>query len=149
MFYTILEIFCISDYLATQVPKAASTSWLHAFLKLANVPDHLIPEDNGMGLHAFLRDKYPLLSKNLNKQFMTKSVKFVVVRHPFERIVSAYLDKLHSYARVRDISRICLHLKVISQDLKYRGGYYYAMYGADIVNMYRPKYQVKNHILCF
>jgi len=108
-----------------KVPKAASTSWLHAFLKLANVPDHLIPEDNGMGLHAFLRDKYPLLSKNLNKQFMTKSVKFVVVRHPFERIVSAYLDKLHSYAR----------------DLKYRGGYYYAMYGADIVNMYRPKYQ--------
>ena len=83
------------------MPKAASTSWLHAFLKLANVPDHLIPEDNGMGLHAFLRDKYPLLSKNLNKQFMTKSVKFVVVRHPFERIVSAYLDKLHSYARVR------------------------------------------------
>jgi len=108
-----------------KVPKAASTSWLHAFLKLANVPDHLIPEDNGMGLHAFLRDKYPLLSKNLNKQFMTKSVKFVVVRHPFERIISAYLDKLHSYAR----------------DLKYRGGYYYAMYGADIVNMYRPKYQ--------
>ena len=84
------------------MPKAASTSWLHAFLKLANVPDHLIPEDNGMGLHAFLRDKYPLLSKNLNKQFMTKSVKFVVVRHPFERIVSAYLDKLHSYARVRN-----------------------------------------------
>jgi len=108
-----------------KVPKAASTSWLHAFLKLANVPDHLIPEDNGMGLHAFLRDKYPLLSKNLNKQFMTKSVKFVVVRHPFERIISAYLDKLHSYAR----------------DLKYRGGYYYAMYGADIVKTYRAKYQ--------
>ena len=101
--YTILEKIYISDHhLLTQVPKAASTSWLHAFLKLANVPQHLIPEDNGMGLHAFLRDKYPLLSKNLNKQFMTKSVKFVVVRHPFERIVSAYLDKLHSYARVRD-----------------------------------------------
>ena len=104
-FYTILGIICISDHFVTQVPKAASTSWLHAFLKLANVPDDLIPEDNGMGLHAFLRDKYPLLSKNLNKQFMTKSVKFVVVRHPFERIVSAYLDKLHSYARVRDIER--------------------------------------------
>ena len=113
----------------TQVPKAASTSWLHAFLKLANVPEHLViaqydddhddcndggndnnhdddaqvPEDNGMGLHAFLRDKYPLLSKNLNKQFMSKSVKFMVVRHPFERIISAYMDKLHSYTRVRHL----------------------------------------------
>ena len=28
------------------------------------------------------------------------------------------------------------------QDLKYRGGYYYAMYGADIVKMFRPKYKV-------
>ena len=133
------------------MPKAASTSWLHAFLKLASVPDHLIPEDNGMGLHAFLRDKYPLLSKNLNKQFMTKSVKFVVVRHPFERIVSAYLDKLHSYARVRNQFLLSYfqyrHLNVISQDLKYRGGYYYAMYGADIVNMYRSKYQVNSLIL--
>ena len=111
------------------MPKAASTSWLHAFLKLANVPEHLViaqddddhddyddgdndddhyddaqvPEDNGMGLHAFLRDKYPLLSKNLNKQFMSKSVKFMVVRHPFERIISAYMDKLHSYTRVRHL----------------------------------------------
>ena len=53
-----------------------------------------------MGLHAFLRDKYPQLSKNLNKQFMPKSIKFVVVRHPFERVVSAYVDKLQSYERV-------------------------------------------------
>lgn len=108
-----------------KVPKAASTSWLHAFLQLARVPPGQIPEDNGMGLHAFLRDKYPLLSKNLNKQFMPKSIKFVVVRHPFERIMSAYMDKLHSYER----------------DLRYRGGYYYAMYGSDIVAKLRPKYQ--------
>ena len=65
--------------------------------------DAQVPEDNGMGLHAFLRDKYPLLSKNLNKQFMSKSVKFMVVRHPFERIISAYMDKLHSYTRVRHL----------------------------------------------
>ena len=70
-----------------------------------------------MGLHAFLREKYPLLSKNLNKQFMPVSLKFLVVRHPFERVISAYMDKIEDYAR----------------DLKYRGGYYYAMYGADIV----------------
>ena len=80
-----------------------------------------------MGLHAFLREKYPLLSKNLNKQFMPVSLKFLVVRHPFERVISAYMDKLADYTR----------------DLKYRGGYYYAMYGADIVAKYRQKYQEK------
>merc|ERR1719206_1293622 len=84
-----------------KVPKAASTSWLHAFLTMAHVPEYEIPEDNGMGLHAFLREKYPLLSKNM--------------------------DKLADYSR----------------DLKYRGGYYYAMYGADIVAKFRQKYQEK------
>merc|ERR1712179_881520 len=108
-----------------KVPKAASTSWLHAFLTMAHVPEYEIPEDNGMGLHAFLREKYPLLSKNLNKQFMPVSLKFLVVRHPFERVISAYMDKLADYTR----------------DLKYRGGYYYAMYGADIVAKYRQRYQ--------
>ena len=127
-----------------KVPKAASTSWLHAYLTMAHVPHYEIPEviailvmgsvfnqdifqDNGMGLHAFLREKYPLLSKNLNKQFMPVSLKFLVVRHPFERVISAYMDKLEDYTR----------------DLKYRGGYYYAMYGADIVAKFRQKYQEK------
>jgi len=110
-----------------KVPKAASTSWLHAYLRLADVPEYEIPEDNGMGLHAFLREKYPLLSKNLNKQFMPVSLKFLVVRHPFERVMSAYMDKLEDYQR----------------DLKFRGGYYYAMYGADIVAKFRHKYQEK------
>merc|ERR1719228_2421459 len=110
-----------------KVPKAASTSWLHAFLSLARVSQQEIPEDNGLGLHAYLRDKYPLLSKNLHKQLMPQSVKFLVVRHPFERLLSAYVDKLQDYQR----------------DLKYRGGYYYAMYGADIVSKLRPKYQEK------
>jgi len=110
-----------------KVPKAASTSWLHAYLTMAHVPEYEIPEDNGMGLHAFLREKYPLLSKNLNKQFMPVSLKFLVVRHPFERVISAYMDKIEDYTR----------------DLKYRGGYYYAMYGADIVAKFRQKYQEK------
>ena len=58
---------------------------------------------------------------------MPLSLKFLVARHPFQRLVSAYQDKLQDYAR----------------DLKYRGGYYYAMYGADIVTKFREKFQTK------
>ena len=41
--------------------------------------------------------------------------------------MSAYVDKLESYSR----------------DVEYRGGYYYAMYGHDIVASYRAKYKQK------
>ena len=107
--------------------KAASTSWLYAFLNLAHVPQSQVPEDNGLGLHAFLREKYPLLTKNLFKKLIPQTIKFLVVRHPFERLMSAYVDKLESYSR----------------DVEYRGGYYYAMYGHDIVSSYRAKYKQK------
>ena len=78
-----------------------------------------------MGLHAFLREKYPLLTKNLFKKFLPQTLKFLVVRHPFERVMSAYVDKLESQTR----------------DVQYRGGYYYAMYGHDIVAKHRHKYK--------
>ena len=78
-----------------------------------------------MGLHAFLREKYPLLTKNLFKKFLPQTLKFLVVRHPFERVMSAYVDKLESQTR----------------DVQYRGGYYYAMYGHDIVAAHRHKYK--------
>lgn len=116
-----------NELLWCKVPKAASTSWLYAFLKMANVQEHELPEDNGMGLHAMLRDKYPLLAKNLYKKFIPSALKFVIVRHPFERLMSAYMDKLDNYLR----------------DLRFRGGYYHAMYGGDIVSRYREMYQAK------
>ena len=38
-------------------------------------------QDNGMGLHGLLRDKYPMLAKNLNKQYIIEglSAGFLVV----------------------------------------------------------------------
>ena len=59
------------------------------------------------------------------KKFLPQTLKFLVVRHPFERVMSAYVDKLESQTR----------------DVQYRGGYYYAMYGHDIVAAHRHKYK--------
>ena len=36
-------------------------------------------QDNGMGLHGLLRDKYPMLAKNLNKQYIPTSLKVFFV----------------------------------------------------------------------
>ena len=47
----------------------------------------------------------------------------MVVRHPFERILSAYRDKLED----------------LSRDIEAREGYYYTMYGKHIVAEYRDK----------
>ncbi|KAK7086393.1 hypothetical protein SK128_021996 [Halocaridina rubra] len=102
-----------------KVPKAASTSWLHAFLELAGVQD--IASKDMAGKHSLLREKYPLLTNSLLKRIMPTTLKFMVVRHPFERVLSAYRDKLEDSER----------------DLKDRGGYYYAIYGKRIVKAYR------------
>ena len=47
----------------------------------------------------------------------------MVARHPFERILSAYRDKLED----------------LSRDIEAREGYYYTMYGKHIVAEYRDQ----------
>ncbi|XP_069180830.1 carbohydrate sulfotransferase 11 isoform X2 [Procambarus clarkii] len=110
-----------------KVPKAASTSWLHAFLEIAGVQD--ISSKDMAGKHALLRERYPLLTTALLKRTIPTTMKFMVVRHPFERVLSAYRDKLEDYKR----------------DLKDRGGYYYAIYGKRIVKAYRKSSSSDDH----
>ena len=52
----------------------------------------------------------------------------MVVRHPFERILSAYRDKLEDLAR----------------DIDARDGFYYTMYGKHIVAEYRQQQEGNN-----
>ncbi|XP_076028287.1 carbohydrate sulfotransferase 11-like [Oratosquilla oratoria] len=107
------------DFVYCKVPKSGSSTWVYNLLKLAHVPEETISSD--IGLHAILRDYYPRMSRKELKQVLPRSFKLVVVRHPFDRILSAYRDKLEDYQR----------------DLRFRNGFYYTMYGKNIVQIFR------------
>ncbi|XP_021965269.1 carbohydrate sulfotransferase 8 isoform X2 [Folsomia candida] len=96
-----------------KVPKAGSTTLTKMFLRLAGAKDI----SNTTRIHKLLRNYYPRLSSKVMTHRIRDSKTFVVVRDPFERILSAYRDKLESYER----------------DLEYRDGYYYDHYGRFMV----------------
>lgn len=97
-----------------KVPKAGSSTWTFNFLKLAGIHD---PKQK---IHKALRDHYP---KPANNKALQGTFRFMVVRHPFERILSAYRDKLEDLAR----------------DMEARDGFYHTRYGKAIVTEYRAK----------
>jgi len=76
--------------------KAASTSWLINYLKLSNSTSD---PKNG-NLHTKITNLFPPPATfKLRKQIFSESIKFIIVRHPFERLVSAYRDKLAGFSR--------------------------------------------------
>lgn len=96
-----------------KVPKAGSSTWAYNMLKLAGAQGY-----NKTRMHKLLRDAFPKVENN---KMMHDNFRFMFVRHPFERILSAYRDKLEDYNR----------------DLVHRDGFYYASYGKNIVADYR------------
>ena len=76
--------------------KAASTSWLVNYLKLSNSTSS--PKEGN--LHKRITDLFPPPATfKLRKKIFNESIKFLIVRHPFERLVSAYRDKLAGFSR--------------------------------------------------
>lgn len=76
--------------------KAASTSWLLNYFKMSNSSSN--PKEGN--LHTKITNLFPPPATfKLRKQIYSESVKFIIVRHPFERLVSAYRDKLAGYTR--------------------------------------------------
>jgi len=76
--------------------KAASTSWLINYLKLSNSTS----DPKSGNLHTKITNLFPApASHKLRKRIFDESTKFIVVRHPFERFVSAYRDKLAGFSR--------------------------------------------------
>ncbi|XP_064092574.1 carbohydrate sulfotransferase 11-like isoform X1 [Macrobrachium nipponense] len=107
------------------VPKVASTSWSKSLLELAGYTENdLLYRDKP--LQTILRDTYrPVKIDNINKT-LGNSVKFLFVRHPFQRLVSAYRNKLEDSYKEED------------------GQYFYNNYGRNMVAKFRVNEKKEN-----
>ena len=109
--------------------KAASTNWMYNLLPLAGLDDEDIENlrrDYGYKHpNMVAREVAPIYSFLEIRQVIQSegSIRFLIVRHPFERLLSAFRDKLE---------RIGARSSLV-QDR------YYNLYGRKIVEKYREK----------
>ena len=109
------------DFFWCKVPKAASTSWAELFLSARK------RATNNRGLtHTTLRRLMPRPKSLLElRNIQTKSFSFMTVRHPFDRLLSAYRDK---FFRLDNSSE---------EDTK--ATKFYTLYGSSIIKTYRKE----------
>nr|CAD7256655.1 unnamed protein product [Timema shepardi] len=73
--------------------KAASTSWMYNFNILAGYTPKFLKTSKVIPLNL-ARKKYPRPSMEDLQSALNDSIAFLIVRHPLERLLSAYRDKL-------------------------------------------------------
>lgn len=81
--------------------KAASSSWMYNFNVLAGYTPEFLKKTSEVPL-VLARRKYPRVTLEELQEAQNDSITFIIARHPFERLLSAYRDKFvfavpHSY----------------------------------------------------
>lgn len=104
------------------VYKASTTSWLYNLCLLMNVTEETL--NSGLEqLSTIARRVIPELEYPEADRALNASRRLLVVRHPFERLLSAYRDKLENSVAGRRHGTL----------------HFYRKYGAKIVQKYRSK----------
>lgn len=98
------------------VPKVASTSWCKALLDLQGITGD---EYSYPPLQVVLRQAFRPVEPSRVNTTINASLKFLFVRHPFQRLVSAFRNKLED------------------SNLQEDGAYFYKNYGRRIVQRFR------------
>uniref|UniRef100_A0A2P2HZ57 Carbohydrate sulfotransferase n=2 Tax=Hirondellea gigas TaxID=1518452 RepID=A0A2P2HZ57_9CRUS len=109
------------------VYKAASTSWLHNFCLLAGVREEFLRMSKEQ-ISTVARRVWPPLEYEDAEKVVPETTKFMIVRHPFERLVSAYRDKLEN----------------LNTGQEHGAKYFYEAYGKKIVQKYRTSASYNN-----
>ncbi|KAJ8984220.1 hypothetical protein NQ317_011130 [Molorchus minor] len=73
--------------------KAASTSWMYNFNILAGYSPKFLKKSKVVPM-TLARQRYPRPSLQALKKAFNDSISFVIARHPLDRLLSAYRDKL-------------------------------------------------------
>lgn len=73
--------------------KAASTSWMYNFNLMANYSAAFLDKTKEVPL-VLARRKYARPTTEMIKKAQADSITFLIVRHPLERLASAYNDKI-------------------------------------------------------
>ncbi|KAK6621259.1 hypothetical protein RUM43_011565 [Polyplax serrata] len=100
--------------------KAGSTTWLYNLCLLSGMTDEEIARSNQQ-LSTLARARHPRLDPTDAEEAFQTTIKLLAVRHPFERLLSAYRDKLEN----------------TNEGLEHGSLHFYASFGSKIVRKYR------------
>jgi len=83
------------NFVWCNVFKSASTSWMYVLNVMAGYPQKFLKKTNQVPL-TLARDKYPRPSVSLLEEALSMEnvTSLIIARHPLERLVSSYKDKI-------------------------------------------------------
>ncbi|XP_058799283.1 carbohydrate sulfotransferase 11-like [Phymastichus coffea] len=102
--------------------KSGSTTWLYNLCLLNGVPEEELLSGKEQ-ISVIARRVMPELEYPEADEILKKTAKLMIVRHPFERLLSAYRDKLENSVAGREHGSL----------------HFYKRYGEAIVRKYRDK----------